>query len=104
MRHYCNMVDALLEQKEYDEIRNITEHIQYVTDANKVQTYCSNLLVNTMLSKIVKKAHSVSVEMHLDAKVSKEIPVNDYEFTAVIANLLENALFNVQDYEEEKEL
>lgn len=102
MRHYCNMVDALLEQKEYDEIRNITEHIQYVTDANKVQTYCSNLLVNTMLSKIVKKAHSVSVEMHLDAKVSKEIPVNDYEFTAVIANLLENALFNVQDYEEEK--
>lgn len=104
MRHYCGMIDALLKQGEYEEIHNITAHIHCVTDASRVQKYCSNMLVNTILSKIMKKAASLSIDMHLDARVSKKIPVNDYEFTAVIANLAENALFNVKDYEKEQRI
>lgn len=102
IRHYTRMINALLEQKEYDEIHNITAHIQHVADNNKVQVYCNNLLINTFLDKIMKKAKSLCIEVNLNTKIAAEIPVNDYEFTAVIANLFDNALFTVKDYEKEQ--
>lgn len=104
IRHYTRMINALLEQKEYGEIHNITAHIQHVADNNKVQIYCNNLLINTFLDKIMKKAESLSIEINLNTKIAAEIPVNDYEFTAVIANLFDNALFTVKDYEKEQRI
>lgn len=102
IRHYSGMIDTLLEEGEYEEIHNITAHINDVADANRVQTYCDNLLVNTFFSQIVKTANTFQIDLRLQIQVEREIPVNDYEFTAVIANLLENAIFTVKEYEREK--
>lgn len=102
IRHYSGMIGTLLEQKEYGEIRKIAVHIQQAADSNRVQTYCNNLLVNTLLSKTMKKATSLSINIHLDAKVARQLPVNEYEFTAVLANLLENALESVKSLEIEQ--
>ena len=48
-----------------------------------------------ILSDVIKQAHSRGIEIILDAQVEKEIPVNDYEFATVIANLFENAMICV---------
>lgn len=102
MRHYSRMIDAMLEQKKYSEIKKITEHINSVADENKVIKYCSNLIANTIISKMMDKARLLGIEAELDIIIPKKIPVNDYEFTLVIANLFENAIMCMEDFEENK--
>lgn len=58
------MIDALLDQGAYQEIKKVTEHINTVTDGNKVTRYCSNMIVNTMLSCMMQKASALNVEVH----------------------------------------
>lgn len=100
MRHYSNMIDTLLSQEEYTEIGKITEHIKGVTDDNKVVRYCDNIILHSILSQMMEKAASFAIHLRLDAVAQKDIPVNDYELAAVIANLIENALICVKDFEE----
>lgn len=102
MRHYSQIIDSLLEQKKYSEIRKVIEHINVVTNENKVIKYCNNLIVNTILSNMMDKACSFDIEVHLDVIVPKKIPVDDYEFTLVIANLFENAINCVKNFEKPK--
>ncbi len=102
MRHYSAIIDSLLDQGEYDEIRKITQHINAVVDENKVTKYCNNLIVNAIVSNLLEKVQFSHIAVQLDMNVPKDIPVNAYEFAAVLANLLENALVCVKDFEEEK--
>ncbi len=99
MRHYCNMISYLLNHEEYEEIHNILSYISSVTDENKVVKYCNNLIANTIISKMIDKATSLNVNVNLDIIIDKNIPVNNYEFTAVIANLFENALDSVKNFD-----
>lgn len=102
MRHYSGMIDSLLLQKEYDEIKKITEYINGVTDENKVVRYCENLVIQSILYEITEKARTLGIDIHLDADIQKEILVNEYELAAVLANLLENALICVNGFEEKE--
>ncbi len=102
MKHYSKMMDSLLDQKKYDEIRKIVQHINEVTVKNKVAKYCNHLIVNSILSNMMDMAHSFDIEVRLDAAIPKEIRVNEYEFTLVVANLFENAIHCVKDFEKEK--
>lgn len=103
MRHFSSMISQLLDQQEYDEIRRTLSYINDVTDENKIVKYSNNLMVNTIISKMMKRADSFHVKVNLDLAVEKDLPVNNYEFSAVIANLFENALICVKDFEPEKD-
>lgn len=102
MRHYSNMIDSLLSQGEYGEIRKITEYINGVTDENKVIKHCDNIVIDSILSSMIGKADSLDVDIRPDVSVPKDPPVNKYELAAVIANLLENALICVKDFEQKE--
>ncbi len=100
MRHYTSMVHLLLKQGEYEEIDRIISHINDVMDENKMVKYCPNLIINTILTEMIERAISFGIDVRPDLHVSEKIPVNDYELTAVIANLFENAIFCVKDFEQ----
>lgn len=102
MRHYSLMINSLLDQREYDEIRNIAGHINEVVDENKVNRFCENLIVNAILMKISEQAHPLQITLHSDILILRQIPVNEYEFAMVIANLLENAIYSVKNLEPER--
>lgn len=97
IRHYSMMIDSLMDQGEYDEIRNITGHIHEVVNENKVNRYCENLIINTLLAQMVGQATTFHIALHLDVMIPKEIPVNEYAFAMVLANLLENAVFSAKN-------
>ena len=100
MRHYSGMIDTLLNQGAYDEIRNVTAHIKEVSDENRVVKYCENLMANSILTHIMERARRCGAVVHLEAAVPRELPFNDYEFAAVLANLLENAVRCVSAFQE----
>lgn len=97
MRHYLVMINSLLDQGKYEEIRNVTDHINEVVEENKVKRYCENLVINTILSKMVELAESFEITFNMDLRIPKQLPVNEYEFAMVLANLLENAVFSVKE-------
>lgn len=102
MRHYSMTIDSLLNQKEYEEIRNITGHIHEVVDENKITRYCENLVINTVLMTMAERAQSLQITIRSDIAIPHQIPVNEYEFAMVLANLLENAIHSVENLEVEK--
>lgn len=55
MRHYSNMINMLLEQGEYDEIRKVAKYVCDVADENGITKYCDNLIVNTVLKNMMEK-------------------------------------------------
>lgn len=99
MRHYSMTIDSLLNQQEFDEIRNITGHIKEVVDENRIPRYCENLVVNTVLTAMAEQAQSFQIALLSDITIDHEIPVNEYEFAMVLANLLENAMHSVKTLE-----
>ena len=102
IRHYSKLIDSLLEQKKYEEIKKVNEHISHIANENKVKKYCNNMVVNAILTNMMAKARSLDIKVHLDANIPKEIPVNEYELTLVIANLFENAIHCVKTFAIEK--
>lgn len=104
MRHYCGMIDSLLNQGAYDEVRKVTEHIRAAADENRLVKYCENLMVNSILSHMMDRARAERVVVRMAAAVPKELPFNEYEFAAVIANLLENAICCVSAFEQKEKL
>lgn len=102
MRHYTSIIDSLLEQEEYDAIKKVTEHIKGVVDENKITKYCENLIANAVITSMMEKARSSDIEVNLNILIPKEIPIDDYEFASVIANLFENALLCVKNMDKEK--
>lgn len=102
MRHYSGMIDLLLEQGEYDEIRKVTKYINDVADENKITKYCDNLLANTVLKNMMEQAEASGIKVQQDIFAPRELPVNEYEFASVIANLYENALHCVKELAPEK--
>ena len=97
MRHYSTLIDSLLDQKEYREIKKIIGHINEVVNENKITRYCENLVINTILLQMTEHARALDVALRLDVQVQKRLPVNEYEFFMVLANLLENAMYSVKD-------
>lgn len=102
MRHYFSLINSLLEQGEYDEIRKLIEHVNIISDENKIIKYCDNLITNSILSHLLEKAHASAITVQMEAAVPKELPFNDYEFATVIANLLENAMKCVEEFKEKE--
>lgn len=103
MKHYSKMMDSLLDQRKYEEIRKIVHHINEVTVKNRVIKYCNHLIINSILSNMMDMAASLNIKVTLDAVVPKEIPINEYEFALVVSNLFENAVHCVRDFEKEKQ-
>lgn len=102
IRHYSSMIDSLAGQGNYEEIRKIAGHISDVADENKIERYCENLIVNTILLRMAEQARSFQIDLHTDVLIPKDISVNAYEFAMVLANLLENAVYAVKNLEQEK--
>lgn len=102
IRHYSSVIESLLEQGEYDEIKKVVAHINSVTDVNTVTKYCENLVVNTVLSNMMERAQEMAAEIHLDIIVPNKIPFNSYELAMVIANLFENSLDCIKDFGQKK--
>ncbi len=102
MRHYSSMMRLLMEQEEYEKVKKIIDHINDVTEENKIVKYCNNLVVNSIMVEMAKIAERYDIDLHLNLSIPKEIPVDEFEFTAVIANLFENAIHSVKNLNTEK--
>ncbi len=102
MRHYIGIINTLLEQKEYDEVKKIIGNVSEVISDNKIRKYCENIKVNSIVSNLMEKADGLGASVNVKMTVPERVPVDDLELASVVANLLENALDSVEELKKEE--
>ena len=98
MRHYIQIANSMIDQKKYEELKQLFQNITEVIDKSKIIKYCENSQINSVISNFVErgKAHDITVEtdikMSFSFETSKNGSISNMELASVIANLLENAV------------
>lgn len=102
-RHYVALLQDLLNNQEYEEIKKVLGNLDAQMDESKVVRYCDNVVVNSILHSYIQKAErekiKVSASVVFPADVDEENSMNS---ASVIANLLENAIYATKELAEEK--
>lgn len=99
LRHHLTAIDGFLsngktkQAQEY--IRNVHEDLMSIT----LKRYCENELVNLLCSSFAQKAEQEGVQLTVDTKLPRELPISDTELCSILSNGLENALHAVSALE-----
>lgn len=92
LRHYMQLVTACLDEGNIEKARGIlSELTDQVEASTKIETFCSNLTLNAVISHYMQRCGSHGIEMHTDIKLPDKLPVDDMSFAVVLSNALENA-------------
>ncbi|MDD3368573.1 MAG: GHKL domain-containing protein [Lachnospiraceae bacterium] len=92
LRHYEQMLYTYLQEKEYDKIKGLLERTTVALEHAKPVRYCENISVNSVISYCATMARQLQVRLDMDLHVPAKLKVNEYEYAAVVSNLLENEI------------
>lgn len=92
-RHHNMQIQEYLQKKEYDALLSyLGAYEQGAVDEQIVQI-CDNLAANSILSAYVRKARQNGISVHLDVTMDRDIGISDMDIVAILANLMENAIY-----------
>ena len=92
MRHHFTYLQALARTGNLDKIRDYIQTVQSDLDAITPKRFCSNELINLLLSAYDTKAESEGISLLVQASIPAELPLSDTKLCAILSNALENAL------------
>lgn len=92
MRHYLDGVAAYIEAGNTEGALKYMDRLEDKIDETKVFRYCSNELINTVLSTYDSRMKAHGIEFDCLIKVGETLPCSEIDFTSLLANALENAL------------
>ncbi len=92
MRHHMNMIEGLLNAGESRQAAEYVARVQSDIAAITPRRFCENELVNLLCSAFLDKAQRSGVELTVDARLPRELPVSDTELCSILSNGLENAV------------
>lgn len=92
MRHYANLIGGFLDQENYEGIREVLSDFAVRTEEGSLETYCNNKFINGILCGSLAEAREKNIEIKTMMDLPSELSINEIEFAAAVANLLENAI------------
>ena len=92
MRHYLDGVAAYIEAGNTEGALQYMNRLEDKIDETKVLRYCSNDLINTVISTYETRMKAHDIEFDCLIKVGNSLPCSEIDFTSLLANALENAL------------
>ena len=92
MRHHFTYLQALAGTGNLDKIQEYIQTAQSDLDAITPKRFCSNELINLLLSAYDTKAESEGISLLVQASIPAELPLSDTKLCAILSNALENAL------------
>ena len=92
MRHHFTYLQALAGTGNLDKIQEYIQTAQSDLDAITPKRFCSNELINLLLSAYDTKAESKGISLLVQASIPAELPLSDTKLCAILSNALENAL------------
>ena len=87
-----NIIEGLLNAGESRQAAEYVARVQSDIAAITPRRFCENELVNLLCSSFLDKAQRSGVELTVDARLPRELPISDTELCSVLSNGLENAV------------
>lgn len=92
MRHYLNNISVFLENKQYEEANKYLKEVTQTVSNIKLKRFCSNRIVNTVLSFYESKSLDLNIELIAKVAIPETLSCDDVKFTSILSNALENAI------------
>jgi len=92
MRHHITLLQALAAENNIPKIHQYLSTAQQDIDALTPIRYCSNEVVNLLLSYFVMTAREQNVELTVTATLPSQLSYSETELCALLSNGLENAI------------
>ena len=92
MRHFANIIESHLKHGYIDEaIQTIDKMYGYINAANEI-IYCENITINAVIGHYTELGKNSNIQFDIKCNFPKDIPIDELEFSVVIANSIENAI------------
>lgn len=91
-RHKMQTIAGLVERKQYDALQALVLEYNAAIKETQVKSYCRFAVLDAVLSSYLQKAETAKINVSIIPEFPEELPVNEAELAAVVANALENAI------------
>ncbi|MCC3864831.1 GHKL domain-containing protein [Terrisporobacter petrolearius] len=92
MRHRLYLIKTMLDEGNYDEIKNIIDNIDNNLRETKIISFCKNPIIDASLSAYIEKAIEKDIKVITKIDIPCELNIDTTDLAVVILNLMENAL------------
>lgn len=93
-RHKMQVIASLVERKQYDELKALIPQYMDAIDNTKVKRYCSNAVIDAVLSSYIYKAYEKGIKVTISMDFPEKTGVSETELATVFANAVENAIIS----------
>lgn len=104
MRHHLQCIYSDVSQGNYEHTLKYIEDTIALVDASAVDRFCANELVNTVLSYYNGLMEQQGIQFDLTVNTMEPLPCPEQEFTSILSNGLENAIYAVSRLDESKRI
>lgn len=92
VRHHNNVLLELLAGGHYDRVISYLKEYERAGSTDTGRSFCVNLMLNSILQYMDRLCRKNGIEFIVAADVAENIPVKDDDFSAMAANIIENAV------------
>ena len=92
MRHHIRMLHSLIREGHTEAALQELEKADEGLERTITQSYCQNLLINTVLSIYIPKAEKENIPTNYTVITPEHLSLDETNVATVLANLLENAI------------
>lgn len=102
MRHYLNDIAGFIENGEKERSLAYIREIINKVDKTIPKKYCSNKIVNMILSSYQNKINEYEIAFEYSIRIPEELRFSDSDISAILTNGIENAVHAVSFLEKDK--
>ena len=97
MRHFLLAISSMIENDKKEDALNYIHELVSTSDQMAIQKYCTNELVNTVLSAQDDLLKKQDIHLEHTIQIPNALPLSDVDVTAILSNGLENAMHAVSE-------
>lgn len=91
-RHKMQTISRLVDNQQYDELRDLVEEYADTVGETQVRRYCSSPVIDAVLASYLQRAEAKGIQVSTGISFPADIPVSETELATVFANAIENAI------------
>lgn len=92
LRHFLNNISAFIKNGESEKAEEYISEIIDNTDKTAMKKYCSNEIVNMILSSYSDIIKKNEINFRYSVEIPETLPFSDVDLTSILSNAIENAI------------
>lgn len=101
MRHFLNNIYTYIEQGDDEKAKAYIREIIASAEKTAMRRYCENEIVNMIISSYENEMKDKGINFRHSIQIPAKLPFSDVDFTSILSNGLENAIYAVSELDPE---